>query len=65
MAARTKLIEQVDELKLGITSYEFQAKETLKSIIENYRGPDLSEIAADKLNALENANTPESQGDTL
>ena len=27
MAARTKLIEQVDDLKLGITSYEVQAKE--------------------------------------
>ena len=27
MAARTKLIEQVEELKLGVTRYEIQAKE--------------------------------------
>ena len=27
MAARTKISEQVDQLKLGITSYEAQAKE--------------------------------------
>ena len=31
----------------------FQAKETLKSIIEHYTGPDLGEIAAQKLNELE------------
>jgi TolA-binding protein len=44
---------------------DFQAKETLKSIIDNYRGPDLGEIAAEKLKALENENTPAKQGDTL
>ena len=31
---------------------EFQARETLKSIIENYQGPELGEIAKQKLNAL-------------
>lgn len=31
----------------------FQAKETLKSIIDNYRGPDLGDIAAKKLEQLE------------
>jgi TolA-binding protein len=31
----------------------FQAKETLKSIIENYKGPELGEIAAQKLDELE------------
>jgi TolA-binding protein len=31
----------------------FQAKETLRSIIENYRGPDLGEIAARKLAGIE------------
>jgi len=30
----------------------FQAKETLKSIVENYKGEDLRKIASDKLNAL-------------
>jgi TolA-binding protein len=32
---------------------EFQARETLKSIIENYSGPDLGEIAAQKLAEIE------------
>ena len=32
----------------------FQAKETLKSIIENYTGPELGEVAVQKLNELEN-----------
>ena len=31
----------------------FQAKETLKSIIENYKGPDLGTIAATKLEEIE------------
>jgi len=31
---------------------EFQARETLKSVIENYQGPELGEIAQQKLNAL-------------
>jgi TolA-binding protein len=30
----------------------FQAKQTLISIIENYEGPDLGEMAQDKLNAI-------------
>lgn len=31
---------------------EFQARETLKSVIDNYQGPELGEIAKQKLNAL-------------
>ena len=31
---------------------EFQARETLKSVIDNYQGPELGEIARQKLNAL-------------
>ena len=38
------------------TDNEFQAKETLKSIIENYKGPELGEIAIQKLNELEKQN---------
>jgi len=33
----------------------FQAKQTLISIIENYEGPDLGEMAQDKLNAIQEA----------
>ncbi|NQT77922.1 MAG: tetratricopeptide repeat protein [Bacteroidetes bacterium] len=47
---------------------EFQAKETLKSIIENYRGPDLGEIAAQKLAGIESRtgdDLPAEAGDTL
>jgi len=33
---------------------EFQARETLKSVIENYKGPELGDIAKQKLNALGN-----------
>ncbi len=44
---------------------EFQARETLKSIVENYRGPELGEIAAQKLKDLEEQQTPEMPGDTL
>jgi len=33
---------------------EFQARETLKSVIDNYKGPELVEIAKQKLNALGN-----------
>jgi TolA-binding protein len=47
---------------------EFQARETLRSIIENYQGPQLGEIAAQKLADIE-ANSeeglPESPADTL
>jgi TolA-binding protein len=32
----------------------FQARETLQSVIANYKGPDLGEIAKEKLNALGN-----------
>jgi len=35
------------------TGNEFQARETLKSIVEHYRGPDLGEIAAQKLKELD------------
>lgn len=38
-------------LKNGNT---FQAKETLRSVLENYTGPELGEIARQKLAALEN-----------
>ena len=38
------------------TDNEFQARETLKSIIENYSGPDLGEIAAQKLSEIESRN---------
>lgn len=47
---------------------EFQAKETLKSIIANYKGPQLGEIAAQKLAELENKaieNTPNAMPDSL
>ena len=44
---------------------DFQARETLKSIIDNYRGPDLGEIAAQKLSELESAGSPDNPGDTL
>ena len=47
---------------------EFQAKETLKSIINNYKGPTLGEIAAQKLAELENKGVeglPENEGDSL
>jgi len=47
------------------TGNEFQARETLKSIIENYRGPELGEIAAQKLKELEKVNTPVNPGDSL
>jgi TolA-binding protein len=46
----------------------FQAKETLRSIIENYRGPDLGEIAAQKLaeiEAEEGSNDPANPADSL
>jgi TolA-binding protein len=33
---------------------EFQARETLKSVIDNYQGPELGEIAREKLNSLGN-----------
>jgi TolA-binding protein len=33
---------------------EFQARQTLESIIENYKGPELGEVAKEKLNALGN-----------
>jgi TolA-binding protein len=33
---------------------EFQARETLQSVIDNYKGPELGEIAKEKLNALGN-----------
>jgi TolA-binding protein len=33
---------------------EFQARQTLESVIENYKGPELGEIAKQKLNALGN-----------
>jgi len=33
---------------------EFQARQTLESIIENYKGPELGEVAREKLNALGN-----------
>ena len=39
------------------TDNEFQARETLKSIIENYSGPNLGEIAAQKLAEIESNNT--------
>lgn len=39
----------------------FQAKETLKSIIDNYRGPELGEIATQKLNELESAGNNENE----
>ncbi|MEN8225070.1 MAG: tetratricopeptide repeat protein [Bacteroidota bacterium] len=38
------------------TDNEFQARETLKSIIDNYAGPDLVEIAAQKLAKIESQN---------
>jgi hypothetical protein len=47
---------------------EFQAKETLRSIIENYRGPQLGEIAAKKLADIEaksDEGLPETPADTL
>jgi TolA-binding protein len=47
------------------TGNEFQARETLKSIVENYQGPDLGEIAAAKLRELENDDRPVNPGDTL
>ncbi len=47
------------------TGNDFQARETLKSIVENYRGPDLGEIAAQKLKELEAVNTPDNPGDSL
>ncbi len=47
------------------TDNEFQARETLKSIVENYRGPELGEIAARKLKGLEEQQTPVNTGDTL
>lgn len=33
---------------------EFQARQTLESIIENYKGPELGEVAREKLNVLGN-----------
>lgn len=41
----------------------FQAKETLKSIVENYKGPDLGEIAARKLDELEKQEAGEIEGE--
>lgn len=40
----------------------FQAKETLKSIIENYSGPELGEVAVRKLNELEKKADPDEKG---
>ena len=43
----------------------FQAKQTLKSIIENYEGPDIRKIAQEKLNAiLEMEKTEEDNSDS-
>jgi TolA-binding protein len=47
------------------TGNVFQARETLKSIIENYRGPDLGAIAAQKLEKLEAENRPQNPDDTM
>ena len=33
---------------------EFQARQTLQSVIENYKGPELGAVAKEKLNALGN-----------
>lgn len=44
---------------------EFQARETLKSIIENYKGPELGEIATRKLEELGSEEVPDNPGDTL
>jgi len=33
---------------------EFQARQTLESVIENYKGPELGDVAREKLNALGN-----------
>jgi TolA-binding protein len=45
------------------TDNEFQARETLKSIVEHYRGPDLGEIAARKLKELDDNDIGEEENE--